>query len=323
MTLANRDATVSVELRNTFLHYQCFDTDSADFGVDRRPRSKSLCTYISNTSLPTISSPSSNVGIYPTKGFTCTGLYQIASMSTMVHDFDDLLSEPDSNYSTSFALHVSEDCLSGPLTEEFHDAMDYVSDSKSHFLSDSASSCEHVRRVRRRRRGKRGKGKSGKAVVEIVPDDEKTTVMLRNIPNKYTQSMVLSKVQEMSMDSPFDFFYLPIDFRSKCNVGYAFINFTSPIGAELFRQAFHGAHLDGFNSSKVCEVSFARVQGLTGNVEHYRNSPVCGLEEQKFKPLILDALTGEILPFPAPDQPLPPVKPRTACNRTFPETAEL
>merc|ERR1719362_1494224 len=53
-----------------------------------------------------------------------------------------------------------------------------------------------------------------------------TTVMLRNIPNKYTRDMLIKRLN-MSFEGQFDFLYLPIDFRNKCNVGYCFINFRS------------------------------------------------------------------------------------------------
>lgn len=37
--------------------------------------------------------------------------------------------------------------------------------------------------------------------------------MLRNIPNKYTQEMVLQEVEAAGLELKYDFFYLPIDFK--------------------------------------------------------------------------------------------------------------
>ena len=42
--------------------------------------------------------------------------------------------------------------------------------------------------------------------------DTRTTIMIKNIPNKYTQKMLLSKINENHKDK-YDFFYLPIDFK--------------------------------------------------------------------------------------------------------------
>jgi len=58
--------------------------------------------------------------------------------------------------------------------------------------------------------------------------DERTTIMIKNIPNKYTQQMLLSTIDRSQRDN-YDFFYLPIDFKNNCNMGYAFINFVDSI----------------------------------------------------------------------------------------------
>jgi hypothetical protein len=43
-------------------------------------------------------------------------------------------------------------------------------------------------------------------------EDTRTTLMIRNIPNKYTQKMLLQTVDERHKGT-YDFFYLPIDFK--------------------------------------------------------------------------------------------------------------
>ncbi|PHH72187.1 hypothetical protein CDD80_4716 [Ophiocordyceps camponoti-rufipedis] len=55
--------------------------------------------------------------------------------------------------------------------------------------------------------------------------DVRTTIMLRNIPNKVDQSMLKRIIDESSWGK-YDFMYLRIDFANDCNVGYAFINFV-------------------------------------------------------------------------------------------------
>lgn len=54
-------------------------------------------------------------------------------------------------------------------------------------------------------------------VYSILPNeveiDGRTTLMLRNIPNKYTQEMVLQEVEAAGLELKYDFFYLPIDFK--------------------------------------------------------------------------------------------------------------
>ncbi|KAK4784233.1 hypothetical protein SAY86_018601 [Trapa natans] len=61
----------------------------------------------------------------------------------------------------------------------------------------------------------------------IQGEDARTTLMIKNIPNKYTSKMLLAAIDEHHRGT-YDFIYLPIDFKNKCNVGYAFINMTDP-----------------------------------------------------------------------------------------------
>jgi len=75
-----------------------------------------------------------------------------------------------------------------------------------------------------------------------------------------------------------NFLYMPIDFSTECNVGYAFINFRDQHSAEHFKEKYNQCHtkkcLPGYNSNKVAEVSLAAVQGLQANLDRLKRSPL-------------------------------------------------
>eukprot|EP00928_Gymnodinium_smaydae_P041336 TRINITY_DN27998_c0_g1_i1.p1 TRINITY_DN27998_c0_g1~~TRINITY_DN27998_c0_g1_i1.p1 ORF type:complete len:566 (+),score=129.21 TRINITY_DN27998_c0_g1_i1:76-1773(+) len=136
-----------------------------------------------------------------------------------------------------------------------------------------------------------------------------TTVMVRNIPNKYTREMLVAQLSSDFLGE-FDFIYLPIDFRNCCNVGYGFVNFRTPESCRRFVESFDGVEvqkcLPGLNSRKVVEVTPARVHGLDANVRRLRSSPVMNtlVDHPEWMPLIFDE-EGRELPFPIPDQLVP------------------
>lgn len=175
---------------------------------------------------------------------------------------------------------------------------------------------------------------------------------------------------EEQFKGTFDFFYLPIDFKNKCNVGYAFINMLAPevsrqhrhrpcglrwrgpcwnharpclpqqparhlacrspaasilasphtsphtcppLPACLFGSAFacvqyipplvarfNSKRWDKFNSEKVCNISYGRIQGRAALISHFQNSSLMH-EDKRCRPVLFvsegpDA--GEPEPFP-------------------------
>ncbi|KAK8965791.1 Protein terminal ear1 [Platanthera guangdongensis] len=129
--------------------------------------------------------------------------------------------------------------------------------------------------------------------------DSRTTVMIKNIPNKYSQKLLLRMLdnhcircneeigkgdeeeeEKVEPFSAYDFVYLPIDFNNKCNVGYGFVNLTSPEAAVRLHRAFHMQPWEVFNSRKICQVNYARLQGLEALKEHFKNSKfACDTDE--------------------------------------------
>ncbi|KAF8408344.1 hypothetical protein HHK36_007493 [Tetracentron sinense] len=138
------------------------------------------------------------------------------------------------------------------------------------------------------------------AMVESNCRDSRTTVMIKNIPNKYSQKLLLNMLDNHCIHcneqiaegdhnqslSSYDFVYLPIDFNNKCNVGYGFVNMTSPQATWRLYKAFHLQPWEVFNSRKICEVTYARLQGLETLKEHFKNSKFA-CETDEYLPVVL------------------------------------
>ena len=54
--------------------------------------------------------------------------------------------------------------------------------------------------------------------------------------------------------------FFGFDISNKCNVGYGFVNMTSPEAAWRLYKAFHRQRWEIFNSHKICQITYARVQ---------------------------------------------------------------
>lgn len=91
--------------------------------------------------------------------------------------------------------------------------------------------------------------------------------------------------------------YLPIDFKNRCNVGYAFINMLAPAAIPPLVEEFDGRRWPKFNSEKVCRIAYARIQGKAALVQHFQNSSLLH-EDKRCRP-VLFAATGELEVFPA------------------------
>lgn len=134
--------------------------------------------------------------------------------------------------------------------------------------------------------------------------DTRTSLMVRNIPNKYTQQMLLNELEENGHGPGIiDFFYLPIDFKNRCNRGYAFVNFVDFKDIIPFHTRYFGKHWRTFNSDKICDITYARIQGKQAMLKRFENSALMEKDDE-YKPLVFvsDGIDkGKRLPFPDPN----------------------
>lgn len=140
-----------------------------------------------------------------------------------------------------------------------------------------------------------------------VPPHEVTTMMIRNIPNKYTGPMLVEELNLLGFKRRFNFVYVPMDQTraegqaegqaTSWNVGYAFVNFNSPDVARECEIKLTDYKFVRFRQRRETRVMPARLQGLRRNLDHYRRTSVQFHKLAGHRPLIIaDGLQENDLP---------------------------
>lgn len=130
-----------------------------------------------------------------------------------------------------------------------------------------------------------------------APENPPTTLMIRNIPNRYTQRELIVELEDLGFAGTFDFLYVPLDKGTMSNVGYAFVNFVQPDHAEKCIQAFQGYKFKKHRkvSGKIAAVSIAHIQGLEANLAHYKNAAVNTAKMKQRRPLVMANISQSLL----------------------------
>jgi len=118
----------------------------------------------------------------------------------------------------------------------------------------------------------------------------RTTVMVCNIPNRYTRSELMDELDaKETLVGAYNFLYLPIDFKNNCNLGYAFVNMRTTNHVLAMYETMQGSHWElSVRSSKICKLKWGRVQGKEALLGHFLgtmhlNDTPCG-----FKPVTIE-----------------------------------
>lgn len=132
-------------------------------------------------------------------------------------------------------------------------------------------------------------------------EETRTTVMIKNIPNKMTDRNLIDFINEVCPRA-IDFLYLRMDFTNGCNVGYAFVNFIHVEDLLRFAKIKLGTKWNLFSSEKVLGMSYANYQGKEALIDKFRSSSIMDQREAWRPKLFYSSGSNQGLPeeFPAP-----------------------
>jgi hypothetical protein len=170
----------------------------------------------------------------------------------------------------------------------------------SHYSSSNNNNNNNIKNNNSRRKRDPRSGKEFHIDVDAIlsGSDRRSTIMIQNIPNNYSQTMLLEEIN-LEFDRTYDFFYLPMDYKNKCNIGYAFINFMDCKHVANFYATFHCREWSRFKSHKICAVKYGRIQGKLGLIQHFKKTNVIKEASIDYRPLLFFS-TGPDAGLPEP-----------------------
>jgi len=124
-----------------------------------------------------------------------------------------------------------------------------------------------------------------------------TTVMIRNIPNRFSQRALVNELESAGLHGCFDFLYIPLDLGTMSNVGYAFVNFTHPAFAARCIEILPVHPFSHRKAGKNVSVSVAHIQGLEANLRHYEKSAVNASRLRQRRPVVMNVLNAVSLAY--------------------------
>merc|ERR1719375_1012118 len=81
-----------------------------------------------------------------------------------------------------------------------------------------------------------------------------TSRMICDVPQGYTQSMLLEEINNEGFLGAYDFLHLPFDQDTGANCGYALINFVDAGHARVFSKVFEGRKMSRCTSDRPVSV---------------------------------------------------------------------